>query len=195
MQAAQRDNAGSGGGTCGGVDDVNRQNQHEDRLTNFQRTCENSQPNIRRPGSNDSENNQISKVPSSSGLYSLGPIGSDVIYETLATKPLGPCEAFYRERLALSEKNGAKNPSALSNVDLSSFTGLVHLSDASYASRYLAGVVPYPSLPSFGSVVPSSESLVDILELATRNQNFPSFTTASTSAKSTRGPSGVQHSR
>ncbi|KAI0092301.1 hypothetical protein BDY19DRAFT_903996 [Irpex rosettiformis] len=122
----------------------------------------------------DSQKHNSGDSPSASKMCSSGSSNLNVIYQTLLTKPPGPSEAVYRKRLADSEKSSSDNLSLLTNVDPSSFTGLVQLSDDSYAARYLAGIVPYPSLPSFGSVIPSSESLSDILGLSVGDQLFPS---------------------
>jgi hypothetical protein len=96
----------------------------------------------------------------------------ELIYET--TKPAYPAprEGYYRDRLVLADLNTVTSslrlPSHTQNQDADTQTSSFCLlpPPGSYAARYLSGAVPYPSLPTVGSVVPSTASFAEMLGLS-----------------------------
>ncbi|KAI0790259.1 hypothetical protein BC629DRAFT_1440073 [Irpex lacteus] len=146
----------------------------DDAASNTQGTRCNSSTKPQPIPVNLDENRPVDRdsYPASYKLSYSGSSATDIIYETSAAKPPAPSESLYRERLAFSDKNPAGNtPTLDADYSQACFSGLVHSTDSSYASRYLAGIVPYPSLPTVGSVVPSSKSLVDLLNLSSSSSN------------------------
>jgi hypothetical protein len=103
----------------------------------------------------------------------------ELIYQT--TKPTHPAprEGYYRDRLALADFNTSASPhlpSHTQNQDADAHTSSFCLlpPPGSYAARYLSGAVPYPSLPTVGSVVPSTASFAEMLGLSTGPSAFSS---------------------
>ncbi|KAI0688024.1 hypothetical protein BC835DRAFT_1357808 [Cytidiella melzeri] len=96
-------------------------------------------------------------------------VRSEVIYETSPPQRPEPSESYYRERLAHARRHDSTSSGAYdpSHSDPST--------DKSYAARYLAGLVPYPSLPTVGLVASSGGSFVDVLGHSASHDFFPSM--------------------
>lgn len=74
--------------------------------------------------------------------------------------PSGPVQDSVSRHSHLTHLFGASRSSSLD----ASTTSSTEPALTPYASRYLAGLVPYPSLPTVGPVVSSGESFADFLQ-------------------------------